>query len=155
MNSGTFKSIEKESNFHFIQGDFTSNDIKKDIVNILPRSSSGTADYVDCIISDMAANFTGDKMTDALRTMNLCEEAMMFAAGSNCFDELNIDDHGMGLLRPGGSFLCKYFACGRDNEKDLMTAAKSRFKYSMMMKPPASRKESAEMYLFATGFMMK
>jgi 23S rRNA U2552 (ribose-2'-O)-methylase RlmE/FtsJ len=121
----------------------------------------------------MAANFTGDKMTDALRTLNLCEEAMMFAAGPNCFDELesdsnekfdvdnnnssssnndNNDVHNAGLLRHGGSFLCKFFACGKDDEEDLMNAAKSRFEFCTVIKPPASRKESAELYLFATGY---
>ncbi len=102
----------------------------------------------------MAANTTGDKLTDALRTMGLCEDAMMLAAGSSCFDEPDDKmEDSVGLLRKGGSFLCKFFACGQDNEQDLMTAAKTSFKYTTVVKPKASRKESAELYLFATGYL--
>ena len=127
-------------------------------MNVLPPNEQNGHSQVDCIISDMAANFTGDKLTDALRTINLCEDSMMFAAGPSCFDELDHEEDESiksteGLLRHGGSFLCKYFACGQENEHDLMTAAKTRFKYSTVVKPPASRKESAELYLFATGFI--
>mmetsp|Transcript_22344 Transcript_22344/g.33449 ORF Transcript_22344/g.33449 Transcript_22344/m.33449 type:complete len:104 (+) Transcript_22344:78-389(+) len=102
----------------------------------------------------MAANTTGDKLTDALRTMSLCEDAMMLAAGSSCFDEFHEEINDVGLLRKGGTFLCKFFACGKEHEQDLMTAAKNRFKYATVVKPPASRKESAELYLFATGYLM-
>lgn len=154
------------SSFHFIQGDFTNASIKEDILDCIPKNhnynednySTSSCQLVDCIISDMAANFTGDQLTDALRTMNLCEDAMMFAAGENCFDESNDNKEynasigSGGLLRHGGSLLCKYFACGKDNERDLMTAAQTRFQYNTILKPPASRKESSELYLFATGF---
>ena len=102
---------------------------------------------VDCIVSDMVANFTGDKMTDALRTMSLCEDAIMFAVGSTP----SRTSKESGLLRDGGTFLCKYFAC--DQNKELMDVAKSEFRYVTIVKPPASRKESAELYLFATGYL--
>jgi 23S rRNA (uridine2552-2'-O)-methyltransferase len=46
-----------------------------------------------------------------------------------------------------GSFLCKYFLCGKENEQDLMNAAKRVFKSIHLLKPNASRKESSEMYL--------
>ncbi len=151
LNPNTVKSIESNSQsaeFHCIQGDFTSDVVKQEIIDVLP--SKDDICLVDCIISDMAANFTGDKLTDSLRTMNLCEDAMMFAAGSDCFDDDTERD--TSRLREGGSILFKFFKCGLDNEKDLMTAARNRFKYSTIVKPAASRKESAEMYLFASGF---
>ena len=206
LNDGTVSSIEnnKACQFHLIQGDFCTIDVKEQIIDILaandriltsqcnPKSSAdknhendrldsildrgannvnlSLSCRVDCIISDMAANFTGDKSSDALRTMNLCEDALMFAAGSTCFDdhyegegrnECNtIKNNGrqqydwqqFGLLRIGGTFLCKFFACGQENEKELKTAAKRYFDHHFVIKPPASRKESAELYLYATGF---
>lgn len=157
LNPNTVKSIESNSQsaeFHCIQGDFTSDVVKQQIIDVLPPKDNDIY-LVDCIISDMAANFTGDKLTDSLRTMNLCEDAMMFAAGSDCFDEIGNEDGERDtnrLLREGGSILFKFFKCGQDNEKDIMTAARNRFKYSTIVKPAASRKESAEIYLFASGF---
>jgi len=186
----SIQAYDKASQFHFIHGDFTHDTIKSQIFHLLSSkinrnkilkdkeekekdayeenltvSSPEAAPYqntqlVDCIVSDMAANFTGDKLTDALRTMNLCEDAMMFAAGSSCFDDnahsydthLNNDDDDLGLLRKGGSILFKFFACGKEHEMDLMKAANSCFEHSSVIKPPASRKESSELYLFATGY---
>jgi len=149
------------------------------VIDHLDNNLNHSVDYatrsskcrVDCIISDMAANFTGDKRSDALRTMSLCEDALMFAAGSTCFDgdggdgrnecnDITTDNNGhheynwqeFGLLRIGGTFLCKFFACGQENEKELKTAIKRYFDHHFVIKPPASRKESAELYLYATGF---
>ncbi len=129
--------------FETIEGDFTDNYVKQEIIDILSshqNSASRDKPKVDCVISDMAANFTGDQMTDALRTMNLCEDAMMFAGGS---------------LKAGGTFICKFFACGKNNEEDLMTAAKKSFQYTTIVKPKSSRKESAELFLFATGYKLE
>mmetsp|Transcript_52948 Transcript_52948/g.158506 ORF Transcript_52948/g.158506 Transcript_52948/m.158506 type:complete len:128 (-) Transcript_52948:115-498(-) len=112
----------------------------------------------------MAANFTGDKITDALRTMSLCEDALMFAIGRSCFDSpsagkiASIEDASLlsredvGVLNIGGTFLCKLFACGQENERDLIMAAKHHFKRIDVLKPPASRKESGEQYLLAVGY---
>lgn len=161
LDEGTVTAIERNLHsptFHVIQGDFTSRKVKEEIVKLVSINTLNDEQEicgVSLIISDMAPNFTGDKMTDALQTINLCEDALMLAAGSNCFDERYIpgtNRHEDGLLKRGGSFLCKYFACGPDNEKDLMTAIKRHFELSTVFKPKASRKESAELYLFATGF---
>ncbi len=147
--------------FHAIQGDFTNNSVKDDIFNFINDNNYGEVNSVDesigadYIMSDMAANFTGDQLTDALRTMNLCEDALMFAVGPSCFDERYVAGSGPrrdGLLNRGGSFLCKFFACGQENEMDLMQATKRHFKLTTILKPKASRKESAELYLFATGY---
>lgn len=116
----------------------------------------------DVVISDMAANFTGDQSTDALRTMSLCEDALIFAIGSSCFHNSGMDDNhpimppcswnDFGLLRIGGTFLCKFFSCGDENEKDLKEALSNHFERINVMKPHASRKESAEQYIMGSGF---
>lgn len=181
LNGGVVSSIkngEGVCKFHFIQGDFCALDIKEQIVDILSMNSVSRHSesdknlddslsnrcQVDCIISDMAAKFTGDQATDAMRTINLCENALMFAVGSTCFDDdesYNIyskdnDEKNnwqeLGLLRQGGTFLCKFFACGKENENDLRAAVKRHFNHYFVLKPPASRKESAELYLYATGY---
>ena len=125
----------------------------------------------DLVISDMAPNFSGDQTTDALKTISLCEESMMFAAGSSCFNDedcykdirhnnvqkvqqrrVTVSWQEFGLLKLGGTFLCKFFSCGPDDERDLLNAAKRLFGQYSVLKPKASRKESAERYLLATGF---
>ena len=151
LDTKTMAKLKKdETAFHAVKGDFTSKAVQQNILEIL-ASRTGEPLKIDCIISDMAANFTGDQLTDALRTMNLCEDAMMFAAGSSCFEYgPSFDDRS--LLRPGGLFLCKFFACGQNYEEDLMKAASRSFEYTSVIKPTASRKKSAERYLFACGF---
>ncbi len=88
----------------------------------------------DLVISDMAANTTGHKQTDHLRTMGLVEAAAEFA----------IDN-----LEPGGSFLSKSFAGGSD--QTLLTELKRNFASVKHAKPPASRKGSVEWYVVAKG----
>jgi 23S rRNA (uridine2552-2'-O)-methyltransferase len=162
LDARTVTAIERDSDapiFHRIQGDFTTSHVKDEIVNLLstnkPKKNGQRQSGVSFIISDMAPSFTGDKMTDALQTINLCEDTLMLAAGPSCFDERYIagsDEREDGLLKRGGSFLCKYFACGQENEKDLKSAVKRHFNLSTVFKPKASRKESAELFLFATGY---
>ena len=83
----------------------------------------------------MAAPTVGHTATDHLRIMDLAEQAAMFA----------ID-----VLSPGGVFLCKVFQGG--TEKDLLTLLKKNFAVVRHVKPPASRADSAELYVLATGF---
>ena len=83
----------------------------------------------------MAASATGHKPTDHLRIMSLCELALDFA---------------MEVLKPGGSFLAKVLQGGA--ERDLMKTLKTNFKVVRHVKPKASRSDSAEMYVLATGF---
>jgi 23S rRNA (uridine2552-2'-O)-methyltransferase len=89
----------------------------------------------DVVMSDMAAAVTGHKSTDHLRTMALCEEAHAFAC------------HG---LAPGGTLVMKAFAGGAHGE--LMTAINRNFDKVRTVKPDASRPESPETYIVATGF---
>jgi 23S rRNA (uridine2552-2'-O)-methyltransferase len=98
----------------------------------LKQALGGRADLV---LSDMAAPTTGHAGTDHLRIMALAEAAWAFAED---------------VLAPSGAFVCKVFQGG--TEGGLLKAIKARCKTVKHAKPPASRKESAEVYLVATGF---
>ena len=89
----------------------------------------------DVVLSDMAAPTMGHTTTDHLRIMGLAEQAYAFAAD---------------ILTPGGAFLCKVFQGGSEGE--LLKALKRDFTTIRHIKPPASRAESAELYVLATGF---
>ncbi|MGQ0742183.1 MAG: RlmE family RNA methyltransferase [Alphaproteobacteria bacterium] len=89
----------------------------------------------DVVLSDMAAPTTGHRATDHLRTLSLFESA---------FD---IAEH---LLKPGGTFAGKLFQGCASGE--LLGRLRQRFKTVRHVKPPASRKESVELYIVAQGF---
>mmetsp|Transcript_35545 Transcript_35545/g.74941 ORF Transcript_35545/g.74941 Transcript_35545/m.74941 type:complete len:339 (-) Transcript_35545:72-1088(-) len=156
-------------NFEFIQGDFTIKETHTEIMDALESVSktttknedspnNDTTEFVEIdrrpnlIISDMAPNFLGDSQSDAIRTLNLCEQALAFAAGYNCFDPSYSTKDKLGMLADNGAFLCKYFSCGKENEADLMEATRRAFRTVHVIKPRASRRESSEMYLLALGF---
>ncbi|ACI64864.1 RNA methyltransferase, partial [Thalassiosira pseudonana CCMP1335] len=144
-----------ENNLHgqftFIQGDFTEKHVRDDIMDSFAQLS-GNQTLPGLIVSDMAPHFTGDTKTDALQTINLCEQALTFAVGDDCFDNSYSPRDAKGTLASGGSFLCKYFSCGKENELDLMEAIKRAFRSVHVLKPKASRKESSEMYLLGLDF---
>ncbi len=89
----------------------------------------------DVVLSDMAANATGHRKTDHLRIMALAEAAVHFARE---------------VLAPGGSFICKVLQGG--TEATLLAELKRDFSSVKHIKPPASRTDSAELYLLARGF---
>ncbi len=89
----------------------------------------------DVVLSDMAANATGHRKTDHLKIMALAEAAAEFARE---------------VLAPGGAFLCKVLQGG--TEATLLAALKRDFASVKHVKPAASRADSAELYLLATGF---
>jgi len=89
----------------------------------------------DVVLSDMAANATGHRPTDHLKIMALVEAAAQFARE---------------VLRPGGAFLSKVIQGG--TEKELLAALKRDFETVKHVKPAASRSDSAELYVLATGF---
>ena len=89
----------------------------------------------DVVLSDMAANATGHRRTDHLKIMALAEAAAEFARE---------------VLAPGGAFLCKVLQGG--TETTLLAALKRDFATVKHVKPAASRTDSAELYLLATGF---
>ena len=89
----------------------------------------------DVVLSDMAAPATGHRPTDHLRIMGLCEAAIEFAGE---------------VLAPGGTFLAKVLQGG--TERALLDQLKRMFAAVRHVKPEASRADSAELYVLATGF---
>jgi 23S rRNA (uridine2552-2'-O)-methyltransferase len=89
----------------------------------------------DVVMSDMAAASSGHKATDHLRIVALCEAAAQLA-----FD----------VLDPGGTFVAKVLQGGA--EDSLQTELKRRFEKVSNVKPPASRSDSSEKFVVATGF---
>jgi 23S rRNA (uridine2552-2'-O)-methyltransferase len=89
----------------------------------------------DVVLSDMAASATGHQQTDHLKIMALAETAYQFAAE---------------VLAPGGVFIAKVLQGGATG--DLLKRLKQDFAEVRHVKPPASRKDSAEIYVVALGF---
>ena len=89
----------------------------------------------DVVMSDMAASSSGHKQTDHLRIIALCE-----AAAELAFDVLEV----------GGTFVAKVLAGGA--EASLQAELKKRFEKVANVKPPASRSDSSEKFVVATGF---
>jgi 23S rRNA (uridine2552-2'-O)-methyltransferase len=89
----------------------------------------------DVVLSDMAAASSGNRQVDHLRIVLLCEAAAAFA-----FD----------VLEEGGTFVAKVLAGGA--EAGLQAQLKQHFRKVQNVKPPASRADSAEKYVVATGF---
>lgn len=117
----------------FFQKDFMEDDAPDLLkAEILKLNDSGLA---DAVLSDMAPNTIGHKQTDHLRIMAAVEAAYLFATE---------------VLRPGGSFVAKVFQGGAESE--LLKDMKKRFGKVKHIKPPASRKDSSEQYIVATGF---
>lgn len=113
----------------FIQQDFLAPDAEKIILNQMNNKK------YNVVMSDMAANTTGDKKTDHIRTITLVESALDFAVK---------------ILEINGSFVGKIFQGGA--EKSLLEKFKLYFKNVKHFKPSSSRKDSVEMYIVATGF---
>ncbi|MBN8874699.1 MAG: RlmE family RNA methyltransferase [Rhodospirillales bacterium] len=111
-----------------LQGDFTDPAMPETLATAL----GGKADLV---LSDMAPNTSGHAATDHLRIMALADMAAEFA-----FD----------VLAEGGGFVAKVFQGG--SEKQMLDRLKRAFTTVRHAKPPASRKESSELYVVATGF---
>jgi 23S rRNA (uridine2552-2'-O)-methyltransferase len=111
-----------------IQADFTEPGCGERLIALLGGAP-------DVILSDMAPNTTGHRQTDHLRIVGLIEAAAAFA---------------LTVLEPGGAFLTKAFQGGETGV--LLTLLKRSFTHVRHVKPKASRAESSELYLLATGF---
>jgi 23S rRNA (uridine2552-2'-O)-methyltransferase len=120
--------IETMPGVEFLQLDFLDETAPERLVELL----GGPADIV---MSDMAANTTGHKKTDHLRIMGLAEAAIHFARE---------------ILAPGGAFVAKVFQGG--TESQLLADLKRDFATVRHVKPAASRADSSELYVLATGF---
>jgi 23S rRNA (uridine2552-2'-O)-methyltransferase len=112
----------------FARLDFLADDAPEKLREML----GGKADVVIC---DMAANTIGHRKTDHLKIVALVEAAAEFACE---------------VLAPGGAFLAKVIQGG--TEGDLLKSLKRDFTSVKHIKPPASRADSAELYVLATGF---
>lgn len=113
--------------------DFIQMDFMDDKAPQLLRDMLGGP--ADVVLSDMAANTIGHRQTDHIRTVALVEAAAAYA---------------MEVLAPGGHFLSKVFQGGTEGQ--LLTDLKKAFAVVKHVKPPASRKDSVEMYVLAQGF---
>lgn len=111
-----------------LQADFTEASAPEDLKALLGGP-------VDVVLSDMAASSTGHKKTDHIRIVMLAELALDFA-----FE----------VLAPDGVFVAKVFLGG--SERDLLNPMRQAFRQVRHFKPPASRSESAETYVIATGY---
>ena len=120
--------IEPIAGVDFVQMDFLGEDAPEKLKSMLGGEADG-------VLSDMAANTTGHKKTDHLRIVHLAELAADFAGD---------------VLKPGGYFLCKLFQGGETSE--LVTRLKRDYATVRHIKPGASRADSAELYVLATGF---
>ena len=123
------QEMEPIEGVELIMGDF----LEEEGLQALENSLQGRK--VNVVLSDMAAKSCGHKQTDHLRIMHLCDVACDFA-----YD----------WLEEGGTFLAKVLQGGAENA--LLNAMKKRFKTVKHVKPDASRKDSAETYVLATGF---
>jgi len=108
-----------------IQKDFFDSDSAEVIKSFLGSKA-------DIVMSDMAANTTGDHAIDHIRIMDLCEQAFEFA---------------LTILSTNGHFIAKIFQGGAENQ--LLNKIKLNFKTVKHFKPNSSRKDSSELYLVA------
>lgn len=126
-------AIEPIAGATLMQLDFMAGDADKVVAEALGgETGKGRADVV---LSDMAAPATGHPQTDHLRIIALCEAAAEFARM---------------VLAPGGAFVAKVLRGG--TERGLLEQLKKDFAQVRHAKPPASRADSAEIYVVATGF---
>lgn len=121
--------VEPITGVEMIQGDFMDDDAPDKLIAMLGGKKA------NIVMSDMAAASTGHKQTDHLRIIGLCEVALDFAV--NILDEKGI-------------FLAKVLQGGTEN--DLLTLMKQNFAIVRHVKPKASRADSSELYVLATGF---
>ncbi len=120
--------IDPPAGTAFIQGDFQDEGMPERLREMLGGPP-------DLVLSDMAPNTTGHSATDHIRIVALAELALHFA---------------MEVLAPGGGFVGKVLQGG--SERQLLVPMKKAFATVRHAKPPASRKDSSELYVLATGF---
>ncbi len=122
-------SVEPIPGVVILKKDFYDEDAPEVIMEALGSNRA------DVVLSDMAAHATGHRQTDHLQIMGLAEAAADFARR---------------VLAPGGAFVAKVLRGGTENE--LLKALKRDFTKVRHFKPEASRPDSAELYVIATGF---
>jgi 23S rRNA (uridine2552-2'-O)-methyltransferase len=113
---------------HILQMDFTDPACGPRLIELLGGPP-------DVVLSDMAPNTVGHRETDHLRIVGLIEAARDFAVE---------------VLKPGGSFVAKAFQGGGTDQ--LIAGLNKHFAKVRNVKPKASRQDSSEVFLVATGF---
>lgn len=124
--------VEAIPGMTFIQGDFTSEAVFDQLLEILDGQA------VDLVLSDMAPNMSGMRMVDQPRAMYLAELALDFAKR---------------VLKPGGSFVAKLFH--GEGFEAFQKEARQSFGSLANRKPKASRDRSREVYMVAKSFKGK
>ena len=122
-------AVEPMEGLTFLQGDFLDEATYRELETLMNNQK------VDMVMSDMASNASGHPQTDHIRIMALCEAALEFAVD---------------WLNPDGIFLAKVLQGGTEGE--LLKHMKQYFQKTYHIKPEASRSDSSEMYVLATGF---
>ena len=117
------KSMKPIKNVKFLKGDIMQNDVKSEVISYFQSN-------LDVILSDMAADTTGSKSLDSIRTNQLCADAIHFSKVT---------------LKPKGVLVSKLFM--GDDFIEVKNLAKSVFQNVNFFKPESSRKESKETYL--------
>lgn len=119
----------------FFQQDFLAEDAPEKIINLLKTIAHNKSGRCDIVLSDMAANTTGDHTTDHMRIIALLEEALALSSK---------------ILSAGGCFVGKIFQGGSSDE--ILKELRKNFSTVKYFKPDSSRKDSSETYLVALGF---
>lgn len=109
--------------------DFYDEDAPKVLIDALGGEKA------DCVLSDMAAHATGHRQTDHINIIALAEAGYEFARE---------------ILKPGGTYLAKVLRGGTEGQ--LLQSMKKDFASVRHVKPMASRDDSAELFVLATGF---
>jgi len=123
---------------NFIQLDFLTDEAPQKIIEELKKINHNKNGLCDIVLSDMAANTTGDQNTDHLRIIGLLEEALNLAQK---------------ILKEDGCFVGKIFQGG--NSEEILELLRQNFVSVKYFKPESSRKDSSETYLVARGFKAK
>ena len=113
---------------HILQMDFTDPACGPQLIELLGGAP-------DVVLSDMAPNTVGHRQTDHIRIVGLIEAAVDFA---------------ISVLKPGGTFVAKAFQGGETAQ--VIADLKHSFTEVRHVKPKASRADSSEVFLVATGF---
>jgi len=121
------KEMEELNNVYFIKGDFLNNKNYQKIIDFFNNK-------IDVLLSDMAANTSGNKDLDSYRTGQLCLDAMQLSTK---------------ILSINGVFVSKIFMGSVFNE--IQINAKKCFKKFVKFKPKSSKKESKEIYIYCKG----
>ena len=122
-------SIEPIEGVHFIEGDFTTDQVYEELLRVLGSRK------IDLVLSDMAPNLSGMNAMDQPRCMLLAEMALEFCQQA---------------LQPGGAHVVKLFQ-GEGFDQHIQNM-RQLFNKVVIYKPKSSRSRSREVFAVATGF---